>query len=114
MLIPRPETAELIDWIQSSIPQDNRVVRILDMGTGSGCIAITLARLINNSKVYAVDLSTAALSIASTNAYEQSVDNVQFAQCDILKCEDEEYVKHVINHFSTTYQPSEEKGKASV
>lgn len=118
VLIPRPETAELIDWICSTVisahpwcgnssQQKSSSVpplRLLDMGTGSGCIAITLARLINNSQVLALDLSTEALSVARRNACEQGVDNVQFAHADILKCTDDNYYQSVINQLSTGYQ----------
>ena len=104
VLIPRPETAELVEWIVSDAARDaacHRGLSILDLGTGSGCIAITLARLINNSQVLALDLSTAALDTARLNASEQGVDNVQFAQCDILKCVDNCYFNSVITRLST-------------
>lgn len=112
VLIPRPETAELIDWIvqtlsgsetcsltQNSGSETSPITRfsLLDIGTGSGCIAITLARLINNSQVLALDLSTAAINVAQANAYEQGVDNVYFAECNILKCESESYFQQVIS-----------------
>lgn len=97
VLIPRPETAELVDWIVS----DSSSSRICDIGTGSGCIALSLARLINNSQVLAVDLSTAALEIAKQNAFQQHVDNVQFAQIDILKLVDNASIEQIINRLST-------------
>lgn len=103
VLIPRPETAELMEWIASTSPEGSPI-RILDMGAGSGCIAITLARLINNSQVLAIDLSTAALEVARRNACEQGVDNVQFAQCDILKSVDNSYFEQAIQQFSNTFQ----------
>lgn len=90
VLIPRPETAELVEWIALSAGEDrtkNRAVgglKLLDIGTGTGCIALSLARLINNSHVVAVDLSTAALAIAAQNAEIQHIENVDFVQCDIL------------------------------
>lgn len=110
VLIPRPETAELIDWIRQTVELEmtgqNKTLQVLDMGTGSGCIAITLARLINHSEVLAIDLSTAALNISRQNAYEQGVDNVQFAECDILKCNDNNYFESVIHHNEIIYQQS--------
>lgn len=96
VLIPRPETAELIDWIIQTL-QPTQPPSLLDIGTGTGCIAITLARLINNSQVLGLDLSTAAINIARANAYEQGVDNVYFAECNILKCESESYFQQVIS-----------------
>lgn len=101
VLIPRPETAELIDWIVSD-QSSSASSRICDVGTGSGCIAISLARLINNAQVLAIDISTAALSIAQRNAFQQNVDNVQFVQADILKVVDNSSFKDVINHLSTS------------
>ena len=103
VLIPRPETAELIDWIIQTL-QPTQPPSLLDIGTGTGCIAITLARLINNSQVLGLDLSTAAINIARANAYEQGVDNVHFAECDILECESESYFQQVINRCQSSYQ----------
>ena len=57
---------------------------LCDIGTGSGCIAISLARAIPDARVLALDLSTAALNIARENACQQHVDNIQFAQFDVL------------------------------
>ena len=108
VLIPRPETAELITWITQSLPASDGTaatpLRILDMGTGSGCIAITLSRLINNSQTLAIDLSTAALDVARRNACEQGVDNIHFTQCDILKCVDNAYFMSIIHRLSPTFQ----------
>lgn len=79
-LIPRPETEELVDLImKETIPSP----RILDIGTGSGCIAITLNKKIAGSKVEGWDISTAALDIASRNSKELKAD-VHFKQQDIL------------------------------
>lgn len=100
VLIPRPETAELVDWIVADHP-DSSSLRLCDIGTGSGCIAISLARLINNSQVCAIDISTAALLIAKRNAFQQHVDNVQFIQTDILRLVDNATPEIVINRFST-------------
>ena len=100
VLIPRPETAELVDWICKDA---ERHLSILDIGTGSGCIALSLARLINNSQVLGIDLSTAALAVANENKYQQGVDNAYFAQCDILKCLDNSYFEAQINQQLTSY-----------
>ena len=79
VLIPRPETEELIDWIikENIIRQTDKKLRILDIGTGSGCIAITLAKHIENATVYALDVSSKALNVARTNAEVNQV-NIQF------------------------------------
>ena len=73
VLIPRPETEELVEWITSESAED---ARILDVGTGSGCIAIALSRRLKSSRVWALDISTEALDIARRNGqrYAQSVE----------------------------------------
>jgi release factor glutamine methyltransferase len=81
VLIPRPETEELCLWITSQ-----RVcppVRLLDIGTGSGCIAITLAAMFPEAKVIGWDISTDALKVAKENAKRHNV-NVSFEQVDVL------------------------------
>lgn len=81
-LIPRPETEELVEWIisdSSLIP-----IRILDIGTGSGCIAISLAKNLPNAQVSAIDVSEKALAIAQKNA-EINDAKVTFINADILK-----------------------------
>jgi len=85
VLIPRPETEELIDWIikDNTSRQTDKKLRILDIGTGSGCIAISLAKQIENATVYALDVSNQALDVARTNTEVNQV-NIQFIECDIL------------------------------
>jgi release factor glutamine methyltransferase len=79
-LIPRPETEELADWIIAKTPVG---ASLLDIGTGSGCIAVTLAKNIEGSIVSAMDISTGALVVASYNARANSVP-VNFVQQDVL------------------------------
>ncbi len=83
-LIPRPETEELCHWVTlpSTMPTDKEI-KILDIGTGSGCIAITLAAMFPQAKVYAWDISGEALEVAGENARRNDVD-VDFLQVDIL------------------------------
>ncbi|WP_410879333.1 peptide chain release factor N(5)-glutamine methyltransferase [Myroides sp. DW712] len=81
-LIPRPETEELVEWIIASVPQDIPV-RILDIGTGSGCIGLTLAKELPQSQVTLLDISAEALAMAKENAIALGVD-VAFVQQDIL------------------------------
>ena len=89
VLIPRPETEELVEWIvESQKPKDERQkISILDIGTGSGCIAISLAKNILNAQVFAIDVSEKALATANKNAENNSV-NVTFFNQNILKTED--------------------------
>ena len=83
-LIPRPETSELVTKIvNGQQTTDNRQISILDIGTGSGCIAISLAKHIAGSNVYALDISEKALEIAKENAISNNVD-VTFIHDDIL------------------------------
>ncbi len=85
VLIPRPETEELADMIIKSQPGNASrfTFRILDIGTGSGCIAITLAKHLPHTRVTAVELSEAAIETAQINARLNQVD-IHFIQTDIL------------------------------
>ncbi|MCR4658961.1 MAG: peptide chain release factor N(5)-glutamine methyltransferase [Bacteroidales bacterium] len=83
VLIPRPETAEMVEALGSLLGTDFKAGRILDLCTGSGCIAIALKRRWPEAKVMAVDISSQALAMARFNADYNGVD-VQFEQCDIL------------------------------
>lgn len=81
VLIPRPETAELAEYIAGQ-ENPSSGTRILDLCTGSGCIAVTLAKKIKNSELFAVDISSEALAVARRNAEKNGV-KVQYAECDI-------------------------------
>ncbi|WP_369995811.1 peptide chain release factor N(5)-glutamine methyltransferase [Winogradskyella sp.] len=85
VLIPRPETEELVDWIikTHSEQSEESQIKILDIGTGSGCIAISLAKNLPNTKVYALDVSEKALVVARKNAKINEVD-IEFIEVDIL------------------------------
>ena len=83
-LIPRPETSELVmKIVNRQQSTDNRLCSILDIGTGSGCIAISLAKMISGSKVFALDISEKALEVAKENAINNEAD-VTFIHDDIL------------------------------
>lgn len=82
-LIPRPETEELIQYVLSFGSQNDNS-KIIDIGTGSGCIALTLAREIKSAEVKATDISDHALSVAKRNNQLLSA-NVDFIKHDILK-----------------------------
>lgn len=83
VLIPRPETEELVRWIISDCENQESRINILDIGTGSGCIAIALAKNLKNARVYALDISDGALEIAKKNAVSNQVD-VELIKADIL------------------------------
>ncbi len=83
VLIPRPETEELVSWIINDW-KSNKNITILDIGTGSGCIAISLAKNLPNTTIFALDISESALEIAKRNAVKNKV-NLIFLNEDILK-----------------------------
>lgn len=85
-LIPRPETEELVDWVIEEFRDYKSIIKILDIGTGSGCIAISLAKNLPNAKVFALDVSKAALKVAKQNAELNNV-NIGFIEADILNAE---------------------------
>ncbi|MDO5608419.1 MAG: peptide chain release factor N(5)-glutamine methyltransferase [Capnocytophaga sp.] len=82
VLIPRQETEELVSWICKNIPE-NQPFRLLDIGTGSGCIAISIAKKFPEIKVTAIDISEKALETARKNALENDV-KIHFVQQNIL------------------------------
>lgn len=87
VLIPRPETEELVELAIKTIHKiDKPVLRILDIGTGSGCIALAIKHLLPNAEVYATDISEKALETARSNALKHSLD-VHFFQHNILEQE---------------------------
>ncbi|WP_347050002.1 peptide chain release factor N(5)-glutamine methyltransferase [Flavobacterium olei] len=86
VLIPRPETEELVEWIinENSTPNKSEKIKILDIGTGSGCIAISLAKNLPNAEVFAIDVSRKAIETAKRNAITNNVD-VTFMLLNILE-----------------------------
>ncbi|MEN2486854.1 peptide chain release factor N(5)-glutamine methyltransferase [Flavobacterium sp. B11] len=89
VLIPRPETEELVEWIinENANSEKSKKIKILDIGTGSGCIAISLAKNLPNAEVVAIDVSKKAIETAKRNAVKNNVD-VTFVMLDILKEEE--------------------------
>lgn len=83
-LIPRLETQELVSTIKELYPDPVASLNILDIGTGSGCIAVTLAKYLQKAKITAVDISAEALQVAQENARALQTTNIQFLQCDFL------------------------------
>lgn len=82
-LIPRPETEELVEWILQCAGE-KAIGRLLDIGTGSGCIAIALAKYLPGARVYGLDVSEEALNVARGNARDNSVQ-VDWLHADILQ-----------------------------
>jgi release factor glutamine methyltransferase len=89
VLIPRPETEELVEWIVQNLPigrqahKKSESLKILDIGTGSGCIAISLVKNLPNAQVFALDISAEALIVAKNNAEFNQV-TIDFIHVDIL------------------------------
>lgn len=84
VLIPRPETEELVDWMINEIGHLNTPgIKILDVGTGSGCIPITLKKYIKESSVSTLDISAKAIELAKENA-ESLQQDINFIEADIL------------------------------
>lgn len=93
VLIPRPETEELVQKISTTLPKEASI-RIWDIGTGSGCIAIALAKHFGNAEVYAFDVSEAALEVARENAGLNNA-KVHFICDDVLHPKSEIFTQPV-------------------
>ena len=101
-LVPRPETEELVELVQSKIENrsksDGRLSTIVDVGTGSGVIALSLAKKFPEAKVFAVDVSEAALTLARENATRLGLsDRVEIRRGDLLEDLDERFDVIVAN-----------------
>lgn len=82
-LIPRPETEELVDWVVADLKQ-KQVEKILDLCTGSGCIALALKSQFSKAKIHAVDYSSDALKLAKENSVRLQLD-ITMIELDVLK-----------------------------
>lgn len=90
VLIPRPETEHLIETVlelvsKHDIPRGNGRPKMIDVGTGSGAIAIALAKEFPGAEIHAVDVSAEALEVARANAARLQFDGVRFRQSDVLE-----------------------------
>jgi len=88
VLIPRPETEHVIETVLARVGRTllSAALRIVDVGTGSGCIAVALAKELSNAEIHATDISDAALEIARTNAARHEFESrIQFHQADLLE-----------------------------
>jgi len=97
-MVPRPETEELVELVIADCGTRSPDLKILDVGTGSGVIALTLASRLPNAKIMAADTSKDAISLASENAARLGLDSrVQFVQGDLLEPFDERFDVIVAN-----------------
>ncbi len=86
VLIPRPETELLVERAVQELKSRDGMARVVDIGTGSGCVAVTLALEVEASKIFAVDLSRGALRTAQANAQAHGVERgLRFVQADLLE-----------------------------
>jgi len=108
VLIPRPETEELVDWIlHTAITVKIEIKKLLDIGTGSGCIAISLKKNMALIEVNALDISEEALAVARENAISNGTD-INFIHSDILTYNSE--VKYDLIVSNPPYITEEERG----
>lgn len=85
VLIPRPETEIVIQHAIARLNKSQNAPKILDVGTGSGILAITLAKQIHDARLLAIDISEKALQVAAENSYlHQTSDRIDFVHCNIL------------------------------
>jgi len=86
ILIPRPETEHWVyELIEKLKKLQNKKISILDIGTGSGCIAIALAKTLPDAQVYAIDISQKALSLAKKNIKFNNIENIELIQSDLFE-----------------------------
>lgn len=84
VLIPRPETEELVNWLAETVADPTASERVLDIGTGSGCIPVTLKQLKPQLEIWSIDISPAALAVAKQNAATISSE-INFMQLNFLE-----------------------------
>lgn len=106
VLIPRRETEELMDWVYRTLKNLHHPTRILDIGTGSGCIAIALKKMLPQAKVLAWDISDAALEVAGENAILNQAE-VFFENRDVLNTQSEERFDVIVSN--PPYVPESDK-----
>ena len=97
-MVPRPETEQLVELLVSEIGDHRSAIRIIDVGTGSGIIALSLAKQFPHAEVYAVDISENALALARENANQLGLsDRIRFRKGDLLENLDERFDLIVAN-----------------
>lgn len=106
VLIPRPETEELVQWILDDYHNTQLQLSVIDLGTGSGCISIALAQHLQQAKIKALDISAEALKLAAINlpaSLEQSGSKenktqIEFIKADVLKLEELPEVNIIVSN----------------
>lgn len=105
-LIPRPETELLVEHVLSTYPADT-VISLLDLGTGTGAIALAIASERPNWRIIATDISSAALDVARENARQLGINNVEFRQGNWLDCVQDECFDIIVSN--PPYIPREDQ-----
>jgi release factor glutamine methyltransferase len=106
-MVPRPETEQLVELLVSEIGDHRSAIRIIDVGTGSGIIALSLAKQFPHAEVYAVDISENALALARENANQLGLsDRIRFRKGDLLENLDERFDLIVAN---LPYVPTQDR-----
>jgi len=105
-LIPRPETELLVEQVLSTYPADT-AISLLDLGTGTGAIALAIASERPNWRIIATDISSAALDVARENARQLGINNVEFRQGNWLDCVQDECFDIIVSN--PPYIPREDK-----
>ncbi len=109
VLIPRPETEELVELAIDFLKKEGIGKKVLDIGTGSGCIPISIKKNIEGSDMTSIDISGEALAIAKENALTHATE-INFQQCDFLEEENWERLdKYEVIISNPPYIPEEEK-----
>ncbi|MGB7602224.1 MAG: peptide chain release factor N(5)-glutamine methyltransferase [Candidatus Sulfotelmatobacter sp.] len=107
VLIPRPETEHVIETVldlanarrNSGPPERRQNVRIIDVGTGSGCIALALAHELQQAEIHAADISSAALEIAHLNAVRHQLDGrIHFREADLLMGFEDSFFDFIVSN----------------
>ena len=102
VLIPRPETEHVVETVLELLGEENRAAtrpRIVDVGTGSGCIALALAKELPNAEIHATDTSAPALEIARANAARHQLEaHVHFHQADLLQGLPQDYFDFIVSN----------------
>lgn len=109
VLIPRPETEELVEWVVAEIKSQPSTIKILDVGTGSGCIAIALKKKLPDLEMWACDLSDEALNVARLNAdaLHATIDFIPLNFLDIVQRKQLPNVDVIVSN--PPYVPQNEK-----
>lgn len=110
-LIPRPETEELVDWVIHSLDNQNSYT-LVDMCTGTGCIALAIKSKLSNSKVYATDVSQEALALAKKNAMLLNL-NIDFIEENALLNESDNFENNTLDVIVSNppYIPMKDKSQ---